>query len=405
MICPSCKKEFKKANRCLHCGFNVSSYKQYSQSKLNEARQGGGDRLKFLSKKSTFYVLLIFSVFPLCIVFFLLSDRESLDKKALIEPLNSDKNIVQSSQVQEFSEQKTMKKELIEQQLVEQFDEGAALNENIVAENLTGVALRFSETHKPRNNVESARNATVFIETNWGTLGSGFIINDQCDVITNRHVLEEPIQQSDAFKASLKVQQDILNEKYIQLKEQQNNAKSQDRYDEISKELQRLLIKSQSLPKEIYQKMLKNKESSRFSSVSTWYNTFSVSLVNNEKFEISYAEISGQYDLAMFSIPDVGCPFLSRGNSDNLIQGDPLYTVGSPSGLLYSVTSGIFSGYRKNAEGIFLQTDAPINSGNSGGPLITKDGKVIGVNTAILKGTEGIGFAIPISVVELEFSL
>jgi S1-C subfamily serine protease len=63
------------------------------------------------------------------------------------------------------------------------------------------------------------------------------------------------------------------------------------------------------------------------------------------------------------------------------------------------VTSGIFSGYGELDKHRALQTDAPINPGNSGGPLINEAGQVLGVNTAILSGTQGIGFAIPIEQV------
>ncbi len=95
---------------------------------------------------------------------------------------------------------------------------------------------------------------------------------------------------------------------------------------------------------------------------------------------------------------------LSKLNSDNnLQQGTQLYTIGSPSRLGYTVTAGIFSGYRVFDEHQFLQTDAPINPGNSGGPLITSDGNVVGINTMILRDTEGIGFAIPAKVLFEEF--
>jgi S1-C subfamily serine protease len=68
--------------------------------------------------------------------------------------------------------------------------------------------------------------------------------------------------------------------------------------------------------------------------------------------------------------------------------------------MAYTLTSGVFSGERRDeAATRFLQTDAPINPGNSGGPLITEDGRVIGVNTMVLRGTQGIGFALPIEAV------
>jgi S1-C subfamily serine protease len=68
------------------------------------------------------------------------------------------------------------------------------------------------------------------------------------------------------------------------------------------------------------------------------------------------------------------------------------------------VTSGIFSGERGEGHERLLQTDAPINPGNSGGPLITENGEVIGINTLVLRGTQGIGFAIPIEAAFDDFA-
>lgn len=91
------------------------------------------------------------------------------------------------------------------------------------------------------------------------------------------------------------------------------------------------------------------------------------------------------------------------GSSKGLTLGERLYTIGNPSGLAYTVTSGVFSGERSNGEQRLLQTDAPINPGNSGGPLLQQDGKVVGINTLVLRGTQGIGFAIPIETAYAEF--
>lgn len=84
-------------------------------------------------------------------------------------------------------------------------------------------------------------------------------------------------------------------------------------------------------------------------------------------------------------------------------QGQKVYTIGNPSGLRHTVTSGIISGYREYKDNPLIQTDAPINPGNSGGPLIDENGRAIGVNTMIIRDTEGIGFAIPMKSVFEEF--
>jgi hypothetical protein len=133
-------------------------------------------------------------------------------------------------------------------------------------------------------------------------------------------------------------------------------------------------------------------------------NGYAVSLVDGTEFRVDTVAYSDKHDLAFFRIPAEGCPYLKLNPDDNLVQGTKLFTIGNPSGLGYTVTSGVFSGYRGGKEGKYIQTDAPINPGNSGGPLITPDGNVVGINTLTLKDTQGIGFAIPSSILDKEFN-
>ncbi len=106
-------------------------------------------------------------------------------------------------------------------------------------------------------------------------------------------------------------------------------------------------------------------------------------------------------DLALLKIPAEDLPAISWGDSDELRMGSFVWAVGSPFGLQGSVSFGIVSA--KQREGLsrsifqeFLQTDAAVNPGNSGGPLVDAAGRVIGVNTAILGDSfQGISFAIP----------
>jgi serine protease Do len=106
-------------------------------------------------------------------------------------------------------------------------------------------------------------------------------------------------------------------------------------------------------------------------------------------------------DLAVLKLDDgMGkFPFARLGDSDRMQVGDWVIAVGSPFGLQATVTAGIISAKaRQIGQGVFddyLQTDAAINPGNSGGPLVNMQGEVVGINTAIVAGGSGIGFAIP----------
>ena len=130
-------------------------------------------------------------------------------------------------------------------------------------------------------------------------------------------------------------------------------------------------------------------------------------LADDSEHIANYILLSDNSDLALMSLFSGEYPFLSKSPAGKkLRQGEKVYTVGSPVGLRHTVTAGVFSGYRKRGiDGqIFLQTDAAINPGNSGGPLIDESGYVYGVNTMIIRDTEGIGFAIPIEKVFEEFN-
>jgi serine protease Do len=113
-------------------------------------------------------------------------------------------------------------------------------------------------------------------------------------------------------------------------------------------------------------------------------------------------------DLAVVKINANGLPTVSLGDSNALVPGQLAIAIGNPLGLSNTVTQGIVSATERSVTEIgipdkrinFLQTDAAINPGNSGGPLLNAAGQVIGVNTAIIQGAQGIGFAIPINTVK-----
>jgi serine peptidase DegS len=117
--------------------------------------------------------------------------------------------------------------------------------------------------------------------------------------------------------------------------------------------------------------------------------------------------VDAETDLALLKV-DLGIlPAIKLGNSGQLRIGDVVLAIGNPYGLSKSVTQGIVSATgRHGLEDLvtfddFIQTDAAINAGNSGGALINVAGELVGINTAVLvqdSGTEGIGFAIPVDL-------
>jgi serine protease Do len=115
-------------------------------------------------------------------------------------------------------------------------------------------------------------------------------------------------------------------------------------------------------------------------------------------------------DLALLKVEATGLPALPLGDYNKLGQGEVVFAFGSPDGLPNSVTMGVVSATARQPDAdspmVFIQTDAPVNPGNSGGPLINVEGEVVGINTYILTaggGSEGVGFAIPSAVVALVY--
>ncbi|HEX8253395.1 MAG TPA: trypsin-like peptidase domain-containing protein [Thermoanaerobaculia bacterium] len=108
-------------------------------------------------------------------------------------------------------------------------------------------------------------------------------------------------------------------------------------------------------------------------------------------------------DTAIVRVNATNLPAAPLGDSDRLEVGQIAVAIGNPLGLERTVTRGVVSATNRDPRGIgiaagLIQTDAAINPGNSGGPLLDSSGRVIGINTAILAGTTGLGFAIPINV-------
>jgi len=130
--------------------------------------------------------------------------------------------------------------------------------------------------------------------------------------------------------------------------------------------------------------------------------TITVTLADRREFKARVVGRDVLSDLALLKIDGANLPYVKFGNSAAVRVGDWAIAIGNPFGLGGTVTHGIISALHRNIQSgqydRYIQTDAPINQGNSGGPLFDLDGNVIGINTAIFStsgGNVGLGFAIP----------
>ncbi|MBN2130471.1 MAG: Do family serine endopeptidase [Sedimentisphaerales bacterium] len=131
----------------------------------------------------------------------------------------------------------------------------------------------------------------------------------------------------------------------------------------------------------------------------------SVELADDRTLDAKIIGVDPDSDVAVIKIEGEGLPYLELADSSALEVGEWVLAIGSPFGLSHTVTAGIVSAKGRSSIGVanyedFIQTDAAINLGNSGGPLLNLDGKVVGINTAIIGpgGNVGIGLAIPVNM-------
>lgn len=135
----------------------------------------------------------------------------------------------------------------------------------------------------------------------------------------------------------------------------------------------------------------------------------SVTLADGRAFEAEVVGLDSRTDLALIRIdPPEALPVVPLGDSSELMVGDWVVAIGNPLGFDHTVTVGIVSALERRdvspedrqLYADFIQTDAAINPGNSGGPLLDINGHVVGVNTAVNRAANNIGFAIPVNMVK-----
>ena len=127
-------------------------------------------------------------------------------------------------------------------------------------------------------------------------------------------------------------------------------------------------------------------------------NVHSITLTSYEgnKYTASLLGIDEDKDIAVLIIKDASFPYLKMANLSTVKIGDDIYAIGAPKGMAYTLTKGTVSAKERIVENeSFIQIDAAINEGNSGGPLLNDAGEVLGMNTMKMTDSEGIGLAIP----------
>jgi len=372
MECPRCKHQQEATDKCESCGVYFSKV----AARPADARPSRKDRARGESPPPRIgmgALAITALATALLVIGFMRKGNDSNERRG---------HRIESQQLV-----------VIDSQSSAQPDQGASREMPVNIQSSAGAS---AATEKP---LEAARNATVLIETGLG-VGSGFIIDGQCHVVTNRHVVElngertaaEVVRDPEAQAAIADARERIERQIYaaeVRLRSIRNQAGSNLEQVELERRIAeaRKQLEDPSLGLKNYVAKTVDKAGRA---------GFTATLPDGTRYESLYARFSENYDLALFKLPAKFCTPIRSGRSTELSYGQRLYTIGNPSGMAYTLTSGVYSGERFDGETRYLQTDAPINPGNSGGPLITEDGRVIGINSMVLRDTQGIGFALPI---------
>ncbi|GEM_PF-3676975 len=296
--------------------------------------------------------------------------------------------------------------------------------------------------------VDRASLATVSIKTDAGH-GSGFFISANGYIITNRHVVRGSEKQQKENDEEINKQEEILSKEERELDRRFNEILNLDRrlrletnyvrygnwgygipgagynrkVDKANLEINRRNLQDQKAAFNERKKAFVAKKS-KFDDWKDEVLDSRYNLANQDEFEITLADmsthqallyaVSSKHDLALLKIQGSTTPYLDYKISENVSRGLPIYAIGSPLSLKYhnAVTSGVISGFYDD----FIVSSAPIYPGNSGGPLISGEGKVIGINTKAtgIKTMESsssngklkapLGFALPIGLALIEFN-
>lgn len=122
---------------------------------------------------------------------------------------------------------------------------------------------------------------------------------------------------------------------------------------------------------------------------------------SGEEYPAFVVGIDQEQDIAVLGVDGVEFPYLNVADFSSMKTGDDIYAIGAPKSMAYTLTKGVISAQNREIRGNkYIQIDAAINEGNSGGPLLNDAGQVLGINTLKMSDSEGIGLAIPMTTVK-----
>lgn len=371
MQCPKCNHIQTEAKECRNCGLIFAKYRAVQKRKIEQQAETP-EKGSMLAK---FFQLSILVIVVAGITYY------------LTRPASSVRETTELPQLEQTSAQLPEPQKPKKQQVAHSTSAAQTIG-----------------TIDNETPVEKARRATVSIETPWGT-GSGFFVQKNY-IVTNRHVVEFDQGDLEEIKEQVETNRrliDLEQEKLAQLRKRMRTMAN----GPGKSQLEIIIKKREEYLAEVTTKQEKSEARLAQLTQDSAAPQIKIILSDGQEHYAGYMVASSNYDLALLALFSHDGSFLKKPPASSPIhQGDKVYTVGSPVGLRHTVTAGIFSGYRRRESDkqVFLQTDAAINPGNSGGPLIDENGFVRGVNTMILRDTEGIGFAIPIEKVYEEFN-
>jgi len=286
----------------------------------------------------------------------------------------------------------------------------------------------LNEEYPPGNEIERAALSAVTIETPLGT-GSGFFITEDCYLLTNRHVVRADEQEKSTVSVQIaQVDTAVQNRLSAFINEEERIKKLRALLEDYRSRIETLTDRSaregalfeyqrKRVSLDAYERALADKkrqfeegrrkfDDAKYSYDDVVRRTDSatecvVKLKDKKTIQARVVKVSADLDLALLKVDQCRAPYLVPAEQSSIRQGAPVYAIGSPIGITDTVSAGIVSGY----DPTYIRTDAKIYPGNSGGPLVDQQGKVIGINTLkeYTRNYEGLGCAIPITRALQEF--